>query len=84
MNIPPEALFPRLERLIENKGSLCVVKSNGSGMGLYWSASVGGNWPFCAGGTLEQALDQLVFRHAQLEREALQAQINAIDASANL
>ena len=83
MNIPPDRLIPRLEQLIKNKGQLTVMHGNGSGMGLYWSANISG-WPYCSGGTLEQALDELVFRHAQLDRESLQATINAIDASSNL
>lgn len=73
-----------LERLIKEKGQLEVTHTNGGGVGLYWSATIGTQWPYCHGGTLEGALKTLVSEHLRLEREELQKRINAIDESAGL
>lgn len=78
------ALFGHLERLIKEKGQLDVTHTNGGGVGLYWSSTIGGEWPYCGGGTLEGALRTLVSEHLRLEREELQKRIKAIDESAGL
>lgn len=53
-------------------------------MGLYWTAALGGNWPYCSGSTIEGALKALVSEYLRLEKEEAQKRINEIDASANL
>ena len=78
------AWFGHLERLIKEKGQLEVTHTNSGGVGLYWSATIGGKWPYCHGGTLEGALKTLVSEHQRLEREELTKRINAIDESAGL
>ena len=77
-------LFEELERLIKQKGHLTASNTTGGGMGLYWMTSIGHEWPYCSGATLESALKNLISEHHRLEREALQARINAIDGSAQL
>jgi len=79
------SLHEQLDKLVKAKGELNVsYEAGGGGMGLYWCATVGREWPFCSGGTLEGALKNLVSEHTRLEREALQKRITEIDASAQL
>lgn len=73
-----------LERLIKKKGGLHVVNASGGGMGLFWSVTLGGEWPWCSGGTLEWAFKNVISTHLRLEREELAERINEIDASAAL
>ncbi len=74
-----------LEELIKTKGRLEVSHDEGGGgMGLYWCATVGGEWPYCHGETFDDALADLLSEHRRLEREALQERINAIDGAAQL
>lgn len=73
-----------LEDLIKKKGALSVGYGSGSGMGLYWTASLGREWPYCSGSTLEGSLKVLVSEHLRLEKEETQKRINEIDASAGL
>lgn len=73
----PETMA-ELARLITKHGTLHVTHSSGgSGVGLSWTASING-WPFCSGGTIIEALEQLVTAHLALERRELQKRINEI------
>lgn len=74
-----------LGRLIKLKGRLQVSHDEGGGgMGYYWCATLGGDWPYCSHSTLDGALNVLVSEHLRIERETLQKRINDIDASASL
>ena len=78
-------LFGQIERLIKQKGRLQISHDEGGGgMGYYFCATVGGEWPFCSSSTPEGALRVLVSEHLRLEREALQKRITEIDGSASL
>lgn len=77
-------VYENLERLIKAKGSLDLGTTDGGGMGYKWCATLGGEWPYCYGFTIEGALKSLVSEHIRIEREQLQKRINEIDASAAL
>jgi len=67
-------LWERLEELVKRKGTLDLMYNRGgSGMGFYWSASVGHAWPYCHASTAEGAIRELLQRHAELAREAAAA-----------
>lgn len=84
MNASPTDLFGHLERLVKQNGQLKITHTNGGGMGLHWCATVGGDWPYCHGETLEGSLKELVSEHLRLERESHAKRINEIDECANL
>lgn len=74
-----------LSDLIKEKGRLQVsYDPSGSGMGYYWCATLGGEWPFCNADTLENSITVLISEHLRLKKETLQRQIKEIDESSNL
>jgi hypothetical protein len=75
----------RLEELIKSKGRLRVSHNeSGSGMGYYWCATLGDEWPYCSSGTLIGAIEDLISEHNRLEKEALQKRINEIEQLSQL
>jgi len=78
-------LLSELESLVKAKGSLRIsYSSDDGGMGTNWCATIGGEWPYCHGESIEGLLKMVVSEHRRLEREQLQKRLNEIDASANL
>ena len=77
-------MFTELDRLIKKNGHLTVSHGNGGGIGLCWTATLGGDWPYCSSSTIEGSLQNLISTHLRIEKAAAQKRINEIDASSCL
>jgi hypothetical protein len=78
-----DSLNDRLETLLKRTRKTLRITHCADPVGNSWSADLG-DWPFCSSGTIPHAIESLVNRHGQLEKEELQKRINEIDQSASL
>lgn len=78
-----DSLNDRLETLLKKTRKTLRITYCADPVGNSWSADLG-DWPFCSSGTIPHAIESLVNRHGQLEKEELQKRINEIDQSASL
>lgn len=80
MNPSKPDLQEQLADLIIRKGRLNVSYTpTDGGLGPHFNATINNKWPYCCGSTLENVLSNLVHAHLEMDRRALQEQLNEID-----
>lgn len=84
----PEKIFAALERMVRRHAKPLhklhiTFNADGSGMGLYWTVN-DGEWPYCHGSTLRDALEEFAVQHSRLEAKELRDKANAIEESSGL
>lgn len=74
-----------LTKLIETEGRLQVWhEPGGSGMGYYFGATIGKDWPYGYASNVEGAIMACVSARLRIKRDEAQRLINEIDASSKL
>lgn len=77
--------YVTLQNFVKEHGSLTISYSaSDSGIGAHWTAILGNKWPYCAGVSLVDAMNNLTNRYLQLKAEKLRKELADIDTSSCL